>query len=88
MLSIRHLRTRCRGTWCPPNSFPAHSPPTNLNSYFLAETVKYAYLIAIDEDPWPTETFILNTEAHPLPVFNWGDWQRRRLGVDDGPVMR
>ncbi|EJD35550.1 seven-hairpin glycosidase [Auricularia subglabra TFB-10046 SS5] len=46
--------------------------------YFLAETVKYAYLLSIDpaEDPWPSSHWIFNTEAHPLPVFKWKEWER------------
>jgi hypothetical protein len=50
-------------------------------SYFLAETVKYAYLIALNEDPWPAEEYVLNTEAHPLPVFSWRDWERQQYGI-------
>ncbi|KAF8509918.1 glycoside hydrolase [Gautieria morchelliformis] len=42
----------------------------SMPSYFLAETVKYAYLIAVDEDPWPSDSYVFNTEAHPLPVFS------------------
>jgi hypothetical protein len=33
---------------------------------------KYAYLIAIivmDEDPWPSDSYVFKTEAHPLPVL-------------------
>jgi mannosyl-oligosaccharide alpha-1,2-mannosidase len=61
--------------------FPEYLLARDLHSYFLAETVKYAYLITLDTDPWPAEKFILNTEAHPLPVFTWGDRQRRRVGI-------
>jgi len=57
-------------------------------SYFLAETIKYAYLITLDEDPWPADAYILNTEAHPLPVFTWGDKERQWLRVDDALVER
>jgi mannosyl-oligosaccharide alpha-1,2-mannosidase len=39
-------------------------------SYFLSETMKYAYLLAIDQDPWPVDKFVFNTEAHPLPIFS------------------
>ncbi|KAH7107963.1 seven-hairpin glycosidase [Auriculariales sp. MPI-PUGE-AT-0066] len=56
------------------------SNPTHMNSqpsYFLAETVKYAYLICIDpsEDPW-SKGWVFNTEAHPLPVFQWSPWEK------------
>ncbi|KAF8582069.1 glycoside hydrolase family 47 protein [Ramaria rubella] len=58
------------------------NPANSLPSYFLAETVKYAYLIALEQDPWPAEAYILNTEAHPLPVFTWDRKQRERLGLE------
>jgi mannosyl-oligosaccharide alpha-1,2-mannosidase len=44
------------------------------HSYFLSETIKYAYLLFTDEDPLPTDKFVFNTEAHPLPIFKWRDW--------------
>jgi mannosyl-oligosaccharide alpha-1,2-mannosidase len=50
-------------------------------SYFLAETVKYAYLLASETDPWLINGYVLNTEAHPLPVFDWREWERQRYGV-------
>ncbi|GJJ12008.1 hypothetical protein Clacol_006246 [Clathrus columnatus] len=50
-------------------------------SYFLAETIKYAYLIASDVDPYPSNKFIFNTEAHPLPVFKWTVEQRQAFQI-------
>ncbi|OWA50314.1 Mannosyl-oligosaccharide alpha-1,2-mannosidase IA [Hypsibius exemplaris] len=38
-------------------------------SYFMAETLKYLYLIFLDVDPVPLDTWVFNTEAHPLPVI-------------------
>jgi len=35
-------------------------------SFFLAETIKYLYLIFEDDDVVPLETMVFNTEAHPL----------------------
>ncbi len=37
--------------------------------YFLSETLKYLYLLFCDDDVLPLDTFVLNTEAHPLRVF-------------------
>ncbi|MBN3290841.1 MA1C1 mannosidase, partial [Polypterus senegalus] len=37
-------------------------------SFFLAETLKYLYLLFSDDDLLPLEDWIFNTEAHPLPV--------------------
>ncbi|KAG8762038.1 hypothetical protein FRC15_008679, partial [Serendipita sp. 397] len=42
-------------------------------SYFFAETLKYAYLAFLEEDPWPLDRIVFNTEAHPLPIFTWTD---------------
>jgi len=53
----------------------------SMPSYFLAETIKYAYLLAIDEDPWPVDKFVFNTEAHPLPIFKWRDWEKKKYGI-------
>ena len=37
-------------------------------SFFLAETLKYLYLIFTDDDVMPLDRWVFNTEAHPLPV--------------------
>ncbi|WAR07139.1 MA1A2-like protein [Mya arenaria] len=37
-------------------------------SFFLAETLKYLYLIFSDDSLLPLDKWVLNTEAHPLPV--------------------
>ncbi|OQV23908.1 Mannosyl-oligosaccharide alpha-1,2-mannosidase IA [Hypsibius exemplaris] len=39
-------------------------------SYFLAETLKYLYLLFSDDDVLSLDKWVLNTEAHPLPVQN------------------
>uniref|UniRef100_A0A914DVW8 Alpha-1,2-Mannosidase n=1 Tax=Acrobeloides nanus TaxID=290746 RepID=A0A914DVW8_9BILA len=38
-------------------------------SFFLAETLKYAYLTFAD-DSIPLDRWVFNTEAHPLPIKN------------------
>ena len=38
-------------------------------SYFMAETLKYLYLTFLDDDILPLDTWVFNTEAHPLPVI-------------------
>ncbi len=35
-------------------------------SYFLAETLKYLYLLFAPEDTLNLDLVVLNTEAHPL----------------------
>ena len=39
-------------------------------SYFLAETLKYLYLIFCDDSVLPLDKWVFNTEAHPLPVLD------------------
>jgi mannosyl-oligosaccharide alpha-1,2-mannosidase len=54
-------------------------------SYFLAETLKYLYLLFEDNaDVYPLEKWVFNTEAHPLPVFNWTQWEREKYGIETG----
>jgi len=52
------------------------SRPTRRNSmesFFLAETLKYLYLINMPEDVIPLTRYVFNTEAHPFPI-NPGDF--------------
>ncbi|KAG9312816.1 glycoside hydrolase family 47 protein [Chiua virens] len=48
----------------------------SMPSYFLAETLKYLYLLFLDEDIIPLEKWVFNTEAHPLPVFAWTESEK------------
>ena len=44
-----------------------------MESFFLAETLKYLYLILeADEGVLDLDRFVLNTEAHPLPIIHDG----------------
>jgi len=38
-------------------------------SYFLAETLKYLYLMFSPDDVIPLDKFVFNTEAHPLLIY-------------------
>jgi mannosyl-oligosaccharide alpha-1,2-mannosidase len=45
----------------------------NQESYFFAETLKYAYLIFSDDGPWQVNyqgrnDFVFNTEGHPIRI--------------------
>ncbi|KAF8551349.1 glycoside hydrolase family 47 protein [Imleria badia] len=51
------------------------SMPRSVN-YFLAETLKYLYLLFLDDDIVPLEKWVFNTEAHPLPVFAWTESEK------------
>ncbi|KAF8628835.1 hypothetical protein AX17_005895 [Amanita inopinata Kibby_2008] len=50
-------------------------------SWFLAETLKYLYLLFDDTDPIPLDKWVFNTEAHPLPVFRWTTWERQSYNI-------
>jgi len=45
-------------------------PRDMMESFFLAETLKYFYLLFADRSIFDLNTWIFNTEAHPLPIFD------------------
>ncbi|RLN90453.1 hypothetical protein BBJ28_00001292 [Nothophytophthora sp. Chile5] len=40
-----------------------------MESFFIAETLKYLYLLFSDDDLLPLDQIVFNTEAHPFPVI-------------------
>ncbi|RUS14175.1 endoplasmic reticulum mannosyl-oligosaccharide 1,2-alpha-mannosidase-like protein [Endogone sp. FLAS-F59071] len=40
-----------------------------MDTFFLAETLKYLYLLFSPNDIIPLDHYVFNTEAHPLPIF-------------------
>ncbi len=44
-----------------------------MESFFLAETLKYLFLLFSDDAVLPMDEWVFNTEAHPLPVI----WRSR-----------
>ncbi|CAF0845338.1 unnamed protein product [Adineta ricciae] len=44
-------------------------PRDKMESYFLAETLKYFYLLFHPTNLFPFHQWIFNTEAHPLPIY-------------------
>ncbi|MFZ1279629.1 MAG: glycoside hydrolase family 47 protein, partial [Ignavibacteriaceae bacterium] len=42
----------------------------SMESFFLAETLKYLYLIFAPEETLDLKNFVFNTEAHPLKILN------------------
>ncbi|KAJ8508001.1 hypothetical protein ONZ45_g9682 [Pleurotus djamor] len=58
---------------------PANHDDT-MPSYFLAETLKYLYLLFRNDDPLPLDKWVFNTEAHPLPIFELTAEEKKRLG--------
>ncbi|KAH8676381.1 family 47 glycosyl hydrolase [Xylariales sp. PMI_506] len=65
-------------------------PPStrdNMESFWLAETLKYFYLLFSPNDLLPLDKIVINTEAHPLPRFQMGPlfstgWKRKPRDVD------
>jgi len=50
------------------------NPPNLENfqqSFFLAETLKYLYLLFSPDDILPLDQYVFNTEAHPFPIFDY-----------------
>jgi len=41
-----------------------------MESFWLAETLKYFYLLFSDDDFFPLDSVVFNTEAHPFPKFD------------------
>ncbi|KAF9466050.1 glycoside hydrolase [Collybia nuda] len=50
----------------------------SMPSYFLAETLKYLFLLFTNDDLIPLKDWVFNTEAHPIPIFQWKDWERKQ----------
>ncbi|KAF6752065.1 mannosyl-oligosaccharide 1,2-alpha-mannosidase [Ephemerocybe angulata] len=50
-------------------------------SFFLAETLKYLYLLFDNDDPISLDKWVFNTEAHPLPIFSWSADERAALNI-------
>ena len=41
-----------------------------MESFWVAETLKYLFLIFEERDLLPFDSYVLNTEAHPLPIHH------------------
>ncbi|GBE87562.1 Mannosyl-oligosaccharide 1,2-alpha-mannosidase [Sparassis crispa] len=53
-------------------------------SFFMAETLKYLYLLFTDEELIPLDRWVFNTEAHPLPIFEWTDSEKAMYNITHG----
>ncbi|KAF7253102.1 hypothetical protein EG68_07860, partial [Paragonimus skrjabini miyazakii] len=56
-------------------------------SYFLAETLKYLYLIFSEDSLLPLDRFVFNSEGHPFPIHNRVDlgsgiWPKAYIKVE------
>jgi len=43
-----------------------------MESFFLAETLKYLYLLFTPDSIFNSENYIFSTEAHPFPTWSYG----------------
>ncbi|XP_066253728.1 mannosyl-oligosaccharide 1,2-alpha-mannosidase IA isoform X1 [Euwallacea similis] len=48
-------------------------------SFLLAETLKYLYLLFSDEDFYPLDQWVFNTEAHPFPIKGTNPFYREAV---------
>ncbi|XP_036991819.2 mannosyl-oligosaccharide 1,2-alpha-mannosidase IC isoform X1 [Artibeus jamaicensis] len=64
----RHCRTEAgfSGIQDVYSGVPSHD--NKQQTFFLAETLKYLYLLFSEDDTLSLEDWVFNTEAHPLPV--------------------
>ena len=44
--------------------------------------LKYLYLLFTEQNLLPLDKWTFNTEAHPLPVFTWSDWERELFALN------
>ena len=65
----------------------------HMESFWLSETLKYAYLLFEEDTVLPFDEYVFNTEAHPLPVVKLEDrrdeepsgYAKRRLALEQLP---
>ncbi|XP_066532587.1 mannosyl-oligosaccharide 1,2-alpha-mannosidase IA [Hoplias malabaricus] len=71
--AVQALEQHCRveGGYSGVRDVYANSPSHDdvQQSFYLAETLKYLYLLFSDDDHLPFDHWVFNTEAHPLPVI-------------------
>jgi len=53
-------------------SSDASNKRDHMESFWIAETLKYFYLLFSDDNIIPLNYFVMNTEAHPLPIDRGG----------------
>ena len=69
------------------NTSDIHSAKDDVQqTFFLAETLKYLYLIFSSDDLIPLNEWVFNTEAHPLPVLS--SIEAQRAGITIGGVSQ
>jgi mannosyl-oligosaccharide alpha-1,2-mannosidase len=59
---------------------PSRTPDDRMESFFLAETLKYLYLLQSPDHPISLAKYTFNTEAHPLSIFTSERWDELLKG--------
>mmetsp|Transcript_14477 Transcript_14477/g.48496 ORF Transcript_14477/g.48496 Transcript_14477/m.48496 type:complete len:462 (+) Transcript_14477:1012-2397(+) len=67
-LRVAHGHASMRDVSRPPGSGNANLLD-RMESFWMAETLKYFYLLQDESHPLPLDEFIMNTEAHPMRVL-------------------
>ncbi|KAF2015697.1 glycoside hydrolase family 47 protein [Aaosphaeria arxii CBS 175.79] len=69
---VKHTIVENGGGFTSVNDVMVVPPPSrdNMESFWLAETLKYFYLLFGPNDILPLDQIVLNTEAHPFPRFD------------------
>jgi mannosyl-oligosaccharide alpha-1,2-mannosidase len=61
---LKHIRTPLGHSAIKDVTVDPPSFENNMESFWLAETLKYAWLLFDDEENWSLDDWVLNTEAH------------------------
>jgi len=70
----RHASTGSGWTALPDVDTPSRKRDDKMESFVLAETVKYLYLLFDSSYPVDLSKMVFNTEAHPLSMFDKPSW--------------
>jgi mannosyl-oligosaccharide alpha-1,2-mannosidase len=63
---LKHTRTSLANAAIDDVTKTAPDHEDSMESFWLAETLKYAYLLMDDDDLWSLDDWVFNTEAHLL----------------------
>jgi Glycosyl hydrolase family 47 len=69
------------GSWQRREYLDLDFPRVILMTVYRLLSLKYFFLLFTDDDLVPLDQWVFNTEAHPLPVFHWSEWEMDRYGI-------
>jgi mannosyl-oligosaccharide alpha-1,2-mannosidase len=81
-----HCRTKEAYGAHPDVTSTQRTPDDRMESFFLAETMKYLYLIQDPDQPIDLFKYVFNTEAHPMRV--WGADDERPIKPMEPPAPK